>query len=155
MSTKLRLLPLMLLLFSVSAGAVPILDGDLDGTPDTLDNCAGVANADQRDTDGDGSGNMCDPDLNNDGFINFIDLGQLKSVFFTNNADADLNGDGFVNFVDLGIMKSMFFGTPGGPAAGPSVVASVPEPRTLALVGLGLIMMSLLRGRTVALRQRR
>ncbi len=154
MSTKLRLIPLMLLLLASSAHAVPVLDGDLDGTPDNIDNCAGVANADQRDTDGDGSGNMCDPDLNNDGFVNFIDLGQLKSVFFTDNANADLNGDGFVNFVDLGIMKSMFFGAPGGPSTGQSVVASVPEPRTLALAGLGLIMMSVLRRRKGALPQR-
>ena len=81
--------------------------------PDYSDNCIAVFNPDQRDTNNDGYGNVCDPDLNNDDVINFVDLGIMRSVFFSNDADADLNGDGAVNFVDLGIMKAMFFGPPG------------------------------------------
>ena len=38
-----------------------------------------------------------------------IDLGLLRSVFFTPDADADFNGDGIVNVVDLGILRSGFF----------------------------------------------
>lgn len=44
----------------------PLLDADADGVPDGSDNCPNVANADQRDTDGDGQGNACDPDDDND-----------------------------------------------------------------------------------------
>lgn len=86
------------------------------------DNCSAVANVDQRDTNGDGFGNACDPDLNNDGNVNFVDLGLMKSVFFSADPDADLTGDdGFVNFLDLGIMKSLFFGPPGPSCAAPNV----------------------------------
>ncbi len=88
-------------------------DTDADGLLDGFDNCTQAANPNQIDTDGDGFGNYCDPDYNNDGSINFIDLGIMKSVFFSNDANIDMNGDGSVNFIDLGIMKSMFFGSPG------------------------------------------
>lgn len=36
-------------------------DGDNDGTSDSADNCVLVANEDQRDDDGDGLGDLCDP----------------------------------------------------------------------------------------------
>src|SRR5579883_148750 len=38
-------------------------DEDGDGIPDVMDNCPGIANADQRDTDQDGVGDACDPHL--------------------------------------------------------------------------------------------
>jgi hypothetical protein len=94
-------------------------DGDGDGVADDADNCTLVANADQRDTDNDGFGNACDADLNNDGAVNFVDLGLMKSVFFTNNANADLNGDGAVNFVDLGLLRARFFAAPGPSGVAP------------------------------------
>ncbi|MEM9056685.1 MAG: hypothetical protein AAGD86_04365 [Pseudomonadota bacterium] len=97
-------------------------DADSDGVADAEDNCTNVANASQLDADGDGLGNACDADLNNDCQVNFVDLGQMKSVFFTNDANADLSGDGTVNFLDLGLMKAAFFGTP-GPGATPNLCA--------------------------------
>ena len=90
-----------------------VVDTDGDGIPDNLDNCIDVANADQRDTDGDGYGNMCDGDLNNDGVVDSVDLGLLKQVFMTNNANADFNGDGIVNSLDLGLFKKMYNKPPG------------------------------------------
>ncbi len=131
---------LALAVISATASATPILGGYGPSTQNAIiDNCMGIDNPDQRDTDGDGYGNMCDPDLNNDGAINFLDLGILKSVFFSSNADADLNGDGAVNFLDLGIMKSMFFGAPGPNVIGVDTSVGVPEPGTLLLLLAGII----------------
>jgi len=45
--------------------------------------------------------------------VNFIDMGKLRTYFFSPNADADINGDGVVNFLDLGLMKNIFFMPPG------------------------------------------
>lgn len=88
-------------------------DGDGDDVVDIADNCIEIANADQRDTNADGYGNACDLDLNDDCVVNVVDLGILRSVFFSGDADADANGDGVVNVVDLGLMRSLFFQAPG------------------------------------------
>ncbi len=93
-------------------------DSDGDGIADSADNCTLIANADQRDTNGDGFGNACDADLNNDGIVNVVDLGLLRLVFFTNDPDADFNGDGVVNVIDLGILRTGFFAPPGPSANG-------------------------------------
>ena len=94
--------------------AAPIIeDTDGDGVPDSVDNCIEVVNPLQQDTSGDGFGNHCDPDLNNDNRVDFADLAILKSVFFRQNDDADFNVDGKVDFADLAIMKAMFFSPPG------------------------------------------
>jgi len=112
---------------SLAAG---VDDTDEDGVADDVDNCTDDANPQQIDSNGDGFGNVCDADLNNDCLINFLDLGQMKSVFFSNDADADLVGpgnsdpDGLVNFFDLGRMKATFFGAPG-----PSMSECVPIPQ--------------------------
>ncbi|MFK8014818.1 MAG: M4 family metallopeptidase [Gammaproteobacteria bacterium] len=95
--------------------ALTAADSDGDGVSDDLDNCTLDTNADQRDTNGDGYGNACDADLNNDGATNVADLGLFRAVFFTSDADADFNGDGTVNVVDLGLLRNRFF-TPPGPS---------------------------------------
>ena len=59
------------------------LDADADGVFDSVDNCLTVANADQRDTDGDGYGNVCDADLTGDCIVNVSDLGALRLFFFS------------------------------------------------------------------------
>lgn len=95
-----------------------VADPDGDEVPSEVDNCTTVANPDQRDTDGDGYGNACDADLNNDGRVNFADLSIFRSRFGTSNRDADLDGNGVVNFSDLARFTSLF-----GRAPGPSGVA--------------------------------
>lgn len=89
------------------------LDSDNDTVGDACDVCTLVANTSQLDSNGDGYGNICDGDLNNDGITNSLDLGILQSVFFTADADADMNGDGFVNSLDLGLYQQVFFKAPG------------------------------------------
>lgn len=64
------------------AEGIAQVDTDGDGVVDAIDNCPNLMNADQRDTNGDGFGNRCDPDLNNDNIVNVIDLGILRSFFF-------------------------------------------------------------------------
>ncbi|MFK7887513.1 MAG: thrombospondin type 3 repeat-containing protein [Gammaproteobacteria bacterium] len=97
----------------VPALTVEDTDVDRDSVADSVDNCALIQNQNQRDTNSDGFGNSCDADLNNDGVVNFQDLGLLRQAFFTNDPDADLSGDGTVGIVDLGLMRSLFFTSPG------------------------------------------
>lgn len=104
--------PVTLMKGSLVSGQ-PFADADGDGVADDQDDCTLVSDADQRDTNTDGYGNACDPDLNGDGIVNFGDLSMMKSVFFQTNADADLNGDGSVNFADLARLKTLFFRPPG------------------------------------------
>lgn len=99
--------------YTLVAGFKSIPDSDADKILDTMDNCTQVVNLNQRDTDGDGFGNICDPDFDNSGTVNAADLGYLKSKFFTTDPHADLNGDGIVNAGDLALLKSFFFKPPG------------------------------------------
>jgi Ca2+-binding RTX toxin-like protein len=102
-------------------GLIRAADRDGDGIPDARDNATEVANPDQRDTDGDGYGNVVDPDLNNDGFVNGGDVGLFVDAFGRvvaeddrgAAADADFNGDGFVNGGDVGTLVDLFGGVPG------------------------------------------
>ena len=98
---------------SICTALAGAADSDGDGIDDTADNCSFVVNTTQIDTDNDGLGNRCDPDFNNDGVVNFVDLGVLRARFFSADAEADLNSDGTVNFVDLGILRQFFFAAPG------------------------------------------
>lgn len=92
-----------------------INDADHDGVDDGGDNCLGVSNGNQRDTDGDGYGNACDGDLDNSGAVNFADLALFRQRFATADPDADFDGNGVVNFADLAKFRS-FFGKPPGPS---------------------------------------
>ncbi|MFK7888842.1 MAG: hypothetical protein AB8G16_18445 [Gammaproteobacteria bacterium] len=99
--------------YRVQPGFYSVPDTDSDTVRDFMDNCTQDANEDQRDTNGDGFGNRCDADLNDDGVTNAVDLGLLRLRFFTSDPDADLNGDGVVNVLDLGIIRLRFFTAPG------------------------------------------
>ena len=88
---------------------VLILDADLDGIRDSLDNCPFVANADQLDFDGDELGDVCDPDDDNDGALDENDAFPLDASEqldtdgdgIGNNADLDDDGDGVPDVDDL------------------------------------------------------
>lgn len=89
-------------------------DADGDSILDHLDNCSLVTNPDQLDTNGDGFGNACDADVNNDCVINFLDLVVLQGDFLSSGSlDTDLNGDGVVNFLDIATFSNNFLAAPG------------------------------------------
>ena len=112
-------------------------DQDGDGVPDARDNCRDIPNPDQRDTDGDGFGNLCDADVDGDGLRHDL-LGPRPSAPATSSrsrsprrsygyvADQDLDGDGKVNARDVSLAQVWAFQRPGpggrevGEGAGPS-----------------------------------
>jgi uncharacterized protein (TIGR03790 family) len=91
----------------------PPRDRDGDGARDKHDNCLLLPNPDQRDTDGDGYGNLCDADFDGDGRVSavskeaFGDIGRLlrsiEAGFYIPNHDLD--GDGKVDRRDLAIAE--------------------------------------------------
>lgn len=84
-------------------------DGDFDGVCDTFDNCTLVENPSQCDTNGDGIGNHCDADLDNNGIVNSFDLTIMRDNFGASGVnDADLDCNEIVNSFDLTIMRSYF-----------------------------------------------
>jgi hypothetical protein len=91
-------------------------DADQDGIPDLGDNCTLVVNADQRDTDADGYGNICDADFNDNGIVDPGDFSTLKAALGTAAADQDLNGNGIVDPSDFSRLKANL-GQPPGPSA--------------------------------------
>jgi hypothetical protein len=99
--------------------AVNIADIDADGVNDDQgagDNCALRPNTNQRDSDNDGWGNVCDPDLDNNGIVNNTDLAEVKKKLNKTGAaaaHADLDGDGKVNFKDLAIVNAYMGKVPG------------------------------------------
>jgi uncharacterized protein (DUF1800 family) len=105
-------------------------DADADGVPDGADNCLNAKNPGQLDSDGDGFGNACDPDFNNDGIVNARDLATFRNRFGGTDANADFNGDGRVNSIDLAIFKQ-YYGKVPGPSGRSSVVNDAEAARFL------------------------
>ncbi|MDH3589388.1 MAG: SBBP repeat-containing protein [Gammaproteobacteria bacterium] len=96
-------------------------DIDDDGIADSSDNCVLVENADQRDTDGDDIGNVCDPDVAapSNCLVDFFDVVVYKQNFLLKgDLDTDNNGDGSTDALDVAILKDFFLNPPGPSANG-------------------------------------
>jgi hypothetical protein len=97
-------------------------DLDGDGVPSRRDNCSAIPNPRQRDTDGDGFGNLCDPDLDNDGTVTTSwgqrplgDLDRIARAIAQRSyqPDYDLDGDQQVDAADLSLAQMWLFLPPG------------------------------------------
>jgi uncharacterized protein (TIGR03790 family) len=110
-------------------GPVPARSGDQDGdgVPDARDVCRDVPNPDQRDSDGDGFGNLCDADVDGDGWVTTswgraerpgdVEQIAISARDFERVANHDLDGDGKVDVRDVSLAYVLLFQRP-GPGAG-------------------------------------
>lgn len=92
-------------------------DTDGDYVDDRFDNCWQRSNPSQLDSDRDGFGNGCDPDLDQSGIVDAADLAAFDDAFYGIVPVADFDEDGRVDFADLGRLRSAFLGSPGPASA--------------------------------------
>ena len=92
----------------IAAGypTVGCVDSDGDGRNDDLDNCPGAYNPSQQDSDGDGIGNACCPNLDGIGPIGMGDLIVLSEQWLLEGPGltADLDDSESVDLYDLEIL---------------------------------------------------
>jgi hypothetical protein len=94
-----------------------IIDTDNDEVADGFDNCKFIPNLSQVDSDNDGYGNMCDADLDNDGFVGPNDYTVFGNAWQSTPSDsnwnpsADFDSDGFVGPNDYTIFEKYWWTT--------------------------------------------
>lgn len=101
-------------------------DLDHDGIPNEDDNCTLLPNPEQRDSDADGFGNLCDPDVTGDGVVTtsfgslypLSERGDIEQIALSVRGgryveDHDLDGDGRVDQRDVSIAMLRLFLAPG------------------------------------------
>jgi hypothetical protein len=94
-------------------------DSDGDGLANHEDNCVEHPNPDQRDSDDDGFGNVCDGDFDQDGVVGVADWLILSQVFGATEADGryrgevDMDGNGGIGGSDYMLFGSGWGGSPG------------------------------------------
>ncbi|MBW2421610.1 MAG: trypsin-like peptidase domain-containing protein [Deltaproteobacteria bacterium] len=112
----------------------PPCSGDIDGDGicDDADNCAILPNPNQIDSNQDGYGNLCDPDVNNDGAVGIPDFNIFRSLFGQQcgspsyDPDVDLDSDCAIGIPDFNVFRSFFGGSPG--PSGYGCAGTVPCP---------------------------
>ncbi|MBI4698975.1 MAG: thrombospondin type 3 repeat-containing protein [Nitrospirae bacterium] len=79
-----------------------------DGVPDGIDNCPLTYNPDQRDTDGDGIGDACDPDTDSDadGITDMNDMCPFVKPVRVGSAYYSSLQTGYDNTVNGGVLQS-------------------------------------------------
>lgn len=113
-------LVLLLLLFPVAGFAGAVLDADGDLVPDQFDSCSTHANgpneaSNQIDSDLDGYGDRCDPDVDQSCSVTSLDFGAWLTCFGAYCSEADFDNSGTVTSLDFGVFLT-FFGQPPGPS---------------------------------------
>src|SRR5262249_10119704 len=111
---------------------VPAADLDGDGVPDAEDDCVDIPNASQLDSDGDGYGNACDADYDNDGIVGVADWARFSQAFGSTLGSPsydpvlDSDGDGAIGTPDLLVLDRSFGKAPG--PSGLSCAGTIPCP---------------------------
>jgi uncharacterized protein (TIGR03790 family) len=93
----------------------PVADMDGDGVPDRRDDCREQPNADQRDGDRDGIGDLCDGDFDQDGVVATSDVNRFERAARTGAhlPGADLDGNGVVDDRDRSLLHVQLGHAPG------------------------------------------
>jgi hypothetical protein len=89
-------------------------ESDTDGIRDDLDVCPDANDSSQCDTNGDGLGNACDADYDDNGGVGISDFNRLRNAMGTAvgdlgyDPDVDSNCDGIVGIPDFGRFRNLF-----------------------------------------------